>query len=59
MIVHMATQEGATLEVASGLIDFVIRTLGVGLISNFSSINEFPVSMVDEPANLITDKDVH
>ena len=59
MIVHMATQEGATLEVASGLIDVMIRTLGVRLISNLSSTNKFPVSLVDEPTNRITDEDVH
>ena len=50
MIVHMATQEGgASFEVASRLIDVMIRTIGVSRFSNFSSINPFPMLTVDEP----------
>ena len=58
-IVHMVSQDGATLEGACGLIDVMIRALSVERISNFSSTNKIPVSTVDESANLITDKDVH
>ena len=59
----MASQNGATIEGACGLIDAMIRTLRAGKISNFnfSSTNKIPLSTVDESANLITDdyKDVH
>ena len=58
-IVHMVSQDGATIEGACGLIDVMIRTLRVVRIPNFSSTNKIPVSTVDESANLITDKDVH
>ena len=58
-IVHMVSQDGATLEGACGLIDVMIRTLRVGRTSNSSSANKLPASTVDETANLITDKDVH
>ena len=58
-IVHMVSQDGATIEGACGLIDVMIRTLRVRRVSNFSSTNKIPVSTVDESANLITDKDVH
>ena len=58
-IVHMVTLDGATVEGARQMIDVMIRALGVGRVSNFSSTNMFSVSTVDEPAVLITHKDVH
>ena len=56
-IMHMVSQDGATIEGASGLIDVMIRTLRVRRVSNFSSTNKIPVPTVDESANLITDND--
>ena len=51
-IVHMVSQDGATIEGACGLIDVMIRTLRVRRVSNVSSTNKIPVSTVDESTNL-------
>ena len=41
-IVHMASQDGATIKGACVLIDVMIRTLRVGRISNTQNIQEKP-----------------